>query len=323
MTDWYDDNLLFDPTPDLIVQYCTMHHGKVVDVNDPECRGRVRLEIPGLLGEGKENWSDWVEMSSTPIGGIKKSKGDQGAWIPMQPGQSALMGFLSGDPFAYFAIPAPACQKEKNEGTQLTPLEAKIAGKDNPRDATRIFAIKDPAGNTLFYDFRGKKEKFAVMNWVGEGLFFVCPGKEEDEKDQDGEESKERKGKSRGLKCVANGTAPKPSEICRDGFSLIALLGLMGQGQVQTASDDYGLRAEFVRGKDGKITVSALYDGSLPRLYLTAGDVQIQLRGDKGDIAVTRQEIKELDEKAPVEDVIEKLLETPKKEFEELKEEQA
>lgn len=318
----YDGATPFYPSPRLVTQYCSFHLGKVVKVGDPEGRLRVKVTIPGLLGKGKKNWTGWVERGGgLPIGGTN-AEGDEGFWKSLQAGQAVMVGFASGHPNVMWLLPGPPCQKGKGSNKQLIPKEAKIVGKNNPRDATRLEIWKDQAGNTVLMDCRGKKEKFAVMNWLGEGIFFVCPGKDEDEKDKDDEEDKPRKGKRRGMKSVANGTAPKPSEICRDGFSILSLLGLVAQGQIQTATDDYGLRAEFVRGKDGKIVASVLLNGKLPRIYLTCGEVQLQVRGDKGDIAVTRQEIKELDKKDPVEDVIEQLLELQKKEFEEFKEDE-
>jgi hypothetical protein len=318
--EWYDDDLLFDATPDLMVQYSTDHHSKVVDVKDPERRGRVRVFVPGLLGEGKENYSDWIEMGGSLVGGVGKSEGDQGIWWPAQFGQSVMMSFPSGDPFAYFAVPGPPCQKEEKEGTQLIPKEAKIAGKDDPRGATRVRLIKSEAGHTIFFDDRGKKEKLAVMDWTGAGLFFVSPGKDEDEKEKEGEESKERKGKRRGTKSAAIGNAEKPSKICRDDVHIMSMLGLMQAGHIQVATDDYGHAAFFVRTKDGKIGPSVFLDGKNMRIYLTAGEAQLQIRGDKGDIAVTRQIIKELPKKNPVEKAIEIFLQMQSKEFEEFKE---
>jgi hypothetical protein len=317
----YDGMTPFYPSPRLMAQFCSFHLGKVETVADPEGRGRVKISVPGLLGKGKKNWTNWVEKGGGPPIGGTDAEGDQGFWCSLQKGQAVMVGFVSGHPDVLWLVPGMPCQKGKGKSKQYIPREAKKAGKDNPRDATRLEIWKDTAGNTILMDCRGKKEKFALMDWMGAGLFFTSPGRDEDEEDQEGEEDKPRKGKRRGMKNVANGTAEQPSKICRDDFHLMSLLGLMAQGTIQTASDDYGLWAAFVRTKDGKIGPSVFINGKQNRIYLTAGEAQLQVRGDKGDIVVTRQEIREIPEKTKVEDVIEELLKIQAKEFEEFKEE--
>lgn len=317
--DWYENNLLFDATPDLMVQYSTLHMGKVVDVKDPEGRGRVRLLVPGLLGIGKENWSDWVEVTGTAIGGIKKSEGDQGIWWPLEPGQLVLMGFVSGDPFAYFCIPGPPCQKEDKDGTQLTPKEAKIAAKKDAREGARVRTIKTEAGHTILFDDRGKSEKMAVIDWTGAGLFSACAGKTEDEKEQEGDESKERKGARRGTKMVATGTSKGPQEIMKDGYHILRLCDLNGGGAIWFAKDGAGMAGMFAASENGSIGPSALFDAQKDNLYLTAGDQQIQILGEEGLIAMTHPMIMER-EKIPVEDAIEMMVEAMKDAFKEFDE---
>ncbi len=59
----------------------------VRDNNDPERLGRIRLEIPAVLGSGRENWSEWaapcfpygdnapiIEVSMYPKGSKKQSR---------------------------------------------------------------------------------------------------------------------------------------------------------------------------------------------------------------------------------------------------------
>jgi hypothetical protein len=307
----------FAPTPQLVVQYCTFHLAKVKCVADPEGRGRVQVEVPGLLGTGKENWTDWIEVSGNPLGGTK-AEGDEGLWWPLQVGQIVMVGFLAGDPFALWCIPGPTVQEEKGRNKQWAPKEAKIAGKKKPREATRIRQLKTEAGHTLIFDDRGKKEKLALVDWTGAGLYIVGPGKKEDEEEQEDEESKPRKNERRGTRLVAAGTAKKPGEICRDGQAFLYQTDLGGQGVASVAGNGAGILALFSTKGFGEIASSIVLDAVNDRIYLTAGETQMQILGDAGHIAVTRQIIKEIPEKAPVEDLIKEIIAAVGKEWEEL-----
>ena len=90
-----------------IQQACSLHLGIVRDVRDPEGRGRVRVEVPGLNSVGNENWLNWCEVIGVPQGAIYDD-GDAGMWWPMLPGQAAYVGFLSGDYLQPYCIPGPA-----------------------------------------------------------------------------------------------------------------------------------------------------------------------------------------------------------------------
>jgi hypothetical protein len=311
----------FYPSPELITQYCTFHMARVVDVKDPEGRGRIRVEVPGLLSEGKENWTDWLDVGGTSIGGIKDSDGDEGIWWPMQVGQVVLVGFISGDPFVLWAIPGPPCQRGKGKNKQLIPREAKIAGKDNPRDTTRVRQIKSEAGHTVLFDDRGKKEKMMLVDWTGAGLFTVCPGKEADEEEKEGEESKRRKGPRRKMKTIVTKSSEKPGKLLMDGNYTLGLLDMIGSGLIEWCSDEQGMVAVFARNKDGEIKASALADAANERFFITAGRMQIQVLGKENKIAVTRQIIQQC-EKIDVESVIEQMAKGLKDAFEEFKDEE-
>jgi hypothetical protein len=309
----------FAATPQLVVQYCTMHLGKVKCVADPEGRGRVQVEVPGLLGTGKENWTDWIEVTGTPTGGTK-AEGDEGIWWPLQVGQIVLVGFISGDPFALYCLPGPTVQDGKGRNKQWAPKEAKKAGKDNPRDATRVRQWKSESGHTLLYDDRGKKEKLSLIDWAGAGLFLVGPGKTEDEEEKEGEESKPRKGERRGMRLVATGTSKTVGELIEGAKYMLGLLDLNGQGVITTAEDGAGKVAFYAATKNGEVGPSLLIDAKANRIYVTCGAVQMVWRGDKGDIQATRILIQELAEKYPVENWITDMRQGLSEAFEEFKE---
>lgn len=63
----------------------------VRDNNDPERLGRARLEIPAVLGSGRENWSEWA-YPCFPYGG----NGDMGMFFVPEEGASVWAEFEGG-----------------------------------------------------------------------------------------------------------------------------------------------------------------------------------------------------------------------------------
>jgi len=62
------------------------------DNNDPERLGRCRLEIPAVLGTGKENWSEWA-WPCFPYGGNE----DIGLFLVPEEGASVWAEFEGGN----------------------------------------------------------------------------------------------------------------------------------------------------------------------------------------------------------------------------------
>ncbi len=63
----------------------------VRDNTDPERLGRVRMEIPAVLGSGRENWSEWA-APCFPYGG----NDDAGVFLVPEPGASVWAEFEGG-----------------------------------------------------------------------------------------------------------------------------------------------------------------------------------------------------------------------------------
>lgn len=78
-------------------RYAGKWYGKyrafVRDNHDPERLGRCRLEIPALLGTGRDNWSDWA-WPCFPYGGTD----DCGMFLVPEEGASVWAEFEGGDP---------------------------------------------------------------------------------------------------------------------------------------------------------------------------------------------------------------------------------
>lgn len=278
----YDTLLKFYPCPDLIVQYCSVHEGVVKNLKDPLKLGRVKVEVPGLLDGGKENWTDWLIMTGNPCG-TSKGPGDEGLWWPMQVGQHVAVAFMAGDPFAMWALPgSPPADGDK----PLIPAEPK--SYDDGRKATRCRVIKSEAGHTDIWDDNGKSELYAKLSWAGSGLAFHGPGKEEDEQETEDEESKPRKGERRGTKNVFSGTSKKPSELLEGGAEYVGLLDLCAKGLLSYANDKEEGGYLCLGSKSGP---NIVLDSKNNCIFLTVGDCQIQMFGDTkpGRIFVTKQ----------------------------------
>ncbi|HEX8127034.1 MAG TPA: phage baseplate assembly protein V [Allosphingosinicella sp.] len=61
--------------------------GHVVDVEDPQQLGRVKLTYPILGGEGSSDWAPVASISAAP---------DAGAYFMPEPGDVAVVGFIAG-----------------------------------------------------------------------------------------------------------------------------------------------------------------------------------------------------------------------------------
>ena len=280
------NELNFHPTPQLLVQFCTMHKGVVKKVGDKHGRLRVRAECPVLLGTGKDNWTQWLEVFSGPIGD-NVAGGDQGDYKPLQPGQQVLVGFASGDPVALFCIPGPPVQESPEPGTQMVPLEAKaVHKKKGPRAATRLRIWKSEAGHTLLMDDNGKSEYLFVRDWTGAGDAYYSPGKIEDEREQEDDESKPRKGKRRGVKSALTAKR-KPSEIIEGGVQIIGRYDMNGSGVYTIATDNAGLLVLVASSEVGKIDNYVILNNEAKLSIMGAGKTQIWCDDNEGHIYTT------------------------------------
>ncbi len=97
----------------------------VRDNNDPERLGRCRLEVPAVLGVGKENWSDWA-WPCFPYGG----NDDIGMFLVPEEGASVWAEFEGGDP--QYPIWTGVWLAMSNPGEQPEEVEAAVLLGDVP-----------------------------------------------------------------------------------------------------------------------------------------------------------------------------------------------
>ena len=273
-----------------IQQACSLHLGIVRDVRDPEGRGRVRVEVPGLNSVGNENWLNWCEVIGVPQGAIYDD-GDAGMWWPMLPGQAAYVGFLSGDYLQPYCIPGPAWAEKPRPEEAWIPREAR---NRSLRRKTKIRAIKSEAGHTLLMDDNNGQEQMALMDWTGQGLFFTAPGGIPAAREDEEKGSKYRQGYTRGTRMTAAGNGIDVANTC-NGQSAIALFDLLAQGLITVARTSGGIVLIWAGESVGKAGPTIMLDAQENRIIIAAGKAQMHFHGDEERIFVTKQMIGEIE----------------------------
>jgi hypothetical protein len=274
--------------PDQVHQSSNFHIATVMDVKDPARRGRVRVKARSVLDDagGEKNWSNWTEVCRFPIGSFTGT-GDFGMWWAPMPGEVVALGFLGGDYLYPVVMPFSACQGSPEEKTERIPLEAKAISDQDIREGTRIRVIKTEAGHTLLMDDRGGKEKFAIIPWDGSAWFSLAHGKTEDEQEKEKEESKPRKGESRGVKSILAWSSKKPSELLKGGVQITGHLDLNGQGYYTVARDGDGTVVILAGKEKGSIDNYFIMSSKAKITLVGAGKTQIWCDDEEGHVYST------------------------------------
>ena len=169
----------------------------VRDNHDPERLGRVRMEIPAVLGTGDENWSDWASPCF-PYGG----NDDIGMFLVPEEGASVWAEFEGGD--ARYPIWVGVWLAKSNPGEQpeeakrlcseakCKDCEDKAEHQVNPSDdeehkkfhqhpgyycPRRKVLLKTETGHTIVADDKDEEEFFKIIDRAGQMLHFFCPVK--------------------------------------------------------------------------------------------------------------------------------------------------
>jgi len=170
----------------------------VRDHHDPERLGRLRLEVPAVLGTGKENWSDWA-WPCFLYGG----NDDTGMFLVPEEGASVWAEFEGGQ--VQYPIWAGVWLAKSNPGEQ--PGEAKrlcdSASCMDCEDAAehnqaldrlehakyhahppfycprRKVLLKTETGHTIVADDKDGEEFLKIIDRAGQVIEMLCPVKSE------------------------------------------------------------------------------------------------------------------------------------------------
>lgn len=169
----------------------------VGDNNDPERLGRCRLEVPAVLGRGRENWSDWA-APCFPYGG----NDDTGMFLIPEEGASVWAEFEGGQvqyPIwagVWLAGSNPGEQPEESKRLCFEPTcrdcEDKVEHARDRHDhlehrkyhghppytcPRRRVLLKSETGHTIVVDDRDGEEFLKIIDRAGQILHMHCPVK--------------------------------------------------------------------------------------------------------------------------------------------------
>lgn len=162
----------------------------VRDHHDPERLGRCRLEIPAVLGIGRENWSDWA-WPCFPFGGTDNC----GTFLVPPEGASVWAEFEGGDPSypiwsgVWLAGSNPGEMPDEAKrlcgGTECSDcldvrehaalraddLEHKKYHGHPPYWCPRVYVLaKTPAGHTILFDDRETDACLRIVDSSGQEI---------------------------------------------------------------------------------------------------------------------------------------------------------
>ena len=168
----------------------------VRDHHDPERLGRLRLEVPAVLGTGKENWSEWASPCF-PYGG----NDDIGMFLVPEEGAAVWAEFEGGQ--VQYPIWAGVWLAKSNPGEQ--PEEAKrLCDEAKCRDCEdakehdespdrlehnkyhehpsfycprRKVLLKTETGHTIVADDKDGEEFLKIIDRAGQVIEMLCPVK--------------------------------------------------------------------------------------------------------------------------------------------------
>lgn len=273
----------------------TLHQGTIARTDSKMRDGRVQVELTGALGEGKENWTPWIEfIGNTASSGNAKTA--SGIWWPPNEGDIVYVGFKDGDYLQPYAVPGPIWSQKPEPNQSNLQSEVKTVGKkeNGAREATKVRSIRDESGNTLFFSSIGGKECAYLVDTWGQGVYMVAPGKQTDPKEKEGEKNKHREAFTREDKSVATQTAPKPGEVLKSKEAVMGLLGLNGGGLMVYSGDGKGSITLQASNANGETNGPSIFlDSKNSAIILTAGDTQLVINGQKGQVEVTKQVVQE------------------------------
>ncbi len=162
----------------------------VRDNNDPERLGRLRLEIPAVLGTGEDQWSDWASPCF-PYGGGE----DVGMFLVPEEGASVWAEFEGGLPQypiwagVWLAKTNPGEQPEESKRLCNDPTcfdcEDKLEHATHPFDGpehlkhhghppyycprSRVL-VKTETGHTIAMDDRDQHESLSIIDRAGQAI---------------------------------------------------------------------------------------------------------------------------------------------------------
>lgn len=127
-----------------------VYPAEVVDVQDPDGMGRVRVRLPWLQDSGGDNYESWARLATFMAGA------DRGSWFIPEPDDEVLVAFQAGDPRHPFVVGAlwngvdnpPETMDSNNNIRSITSRSGiKVTFDDTLGQVA--FTIATPGGHTI------------------------------------------------------------------------------------------------------------------------------------------------------------------------------
>lgn len=136
-------------------KYYGKYRGFVVDNNDPEQLGRVKLRVPSILGDSVTGWA----LPCLPFGGLA----DQGLFMVPEAGAQVWVEFEEGE------LSHPIWTGTFWQAGGDVPSEAALAPP-----TTRL--LKTPSGHRLQFDDASGQEKYTLHHPAGSEMTIDAQG---------------------------------------------------------------------------------------------------------------------------------------------------
>jgi hypothetical protein len=267
---------------------------------DPLNKNRCRCCVPTLFGYGEKNWTNWIHKAGVSNSGATMN-GDTGFHWPSVPGEMGFYVVSQADFLNGFYMPCGVVSEDTDKEKTTIIKEVKSANKKN--EGHLHYYLKTPSGHTLAFTDKVGDEGVAIMHASGQGIFISGGFKGNNPNQNAKQETKTRTAQVRGDKSVITQTADSAGSVFRDGQGIISLLGQNGSGINVVDTKSGGTVLISTHASSGSHEGPSIYmsteDGGL--ILLTAGSAQLQVRGTKGDIKVTKQPVQELPSKEQIE----------------------
>jgi uncharacterized protein involved in type VI secretion and phage assembly len=127
-----------------------VYPAEVVDVQDPEGMGRVRVRLPWLQDSGGDNYESWARVATLMAGN------NRGSWFVPEPDDEVLVAFQAGDPRYPFVVgalwngvDAPPETMDSNNNIRSITSRSGIKVTFDDTDGQVAFTIETPGGQMI------------------------------------------------------------------------------------------------------------------------------------------------------------------------------
>lgn len=136
-----------------------VHPAQVVDIEDPDGQGRIRLKFPWIPDPEEQSYETWARIATLMAGA------DRGTWFLPEVGDEVLVAFEHGDvrrPYVLGMLwngsDAPPEQADASNDVKAIHSRSGIKIILDDADGAEKLTLETPAGNTIYIEDPGTIE---------------------------------------------------------------------------------------------------------------------------------------------------------------------